>query len=144
MRKEEYKMTEPKDAVAPIVYADIQAYLDAIADKATNDIANSPHKRFWQVPYATFINGTIPGGVKSSGPPISVGQPIPIIDKANPVNSAFFAILTGKFAGKRQMPGGGPLITDQGYQVTVGDKTVTGQQIQTNITSWLNNGFPEK
>jgi hypothetical protein len=143
MRKEEYKMTKPKDGVAPIVYADIQAYLDAIADKATNDIGNSPHKRFWQVPYDTFIHGTVPA-VKSSGDPIPVGQPIPIIDQANPINSAFFTILTGKFAGKRQMPGGGPLITDAGYQVTVGGKTVKGQQIHDDIASWLKNGFPEK
>ena len=136
-------MTKPKDAATRIVYADIQAYLNAIADKATNDIANSPHKRFWEVPYTNFVNGTVPG-VKSSGDPIPAGQPIPIIDKANPINSAFFAILKGRFAGKRQMPGGGPLITDPGYQVTVGGKTVTGQQIQDDMASWLNNGFPEK
>jgi hypothetical protein len=82
--------------------------------------------------------------VKSSGGTIPVGQPIPIIDKANPINSSFFAILKAGFAGKRQMPGGGPLITAANYQVTVAGKTVTGQQIQDDIASWLNNGFPEK
>ena len=131
-------------AVPAIVFADIQAYLDAIADHATNDIDGSPHKRFWSGKYTDFINGTIPG-VTSSGSPIPVGQPVPIIDKTTPLNSPFFLILKAGFAGKRQMPGGGPLITSAGYQVTTAaGKTVTGQQIQDDIASWLTNGFPEK
>ena len=123
-----------------IVFADIQAYLNAIADNANGDIDESPHKRFWSVAYNNFINGNIPN-VTSSGAPIPAGQPIPIINKADPVNSSFFAILKGGFAGKRQMPDGGPLITDPGYQITVNGKTVTGAQIQADIQSWLQNGI---
>lgn len=59
-----------------IVYADIQAYLDAIANKAVNDIGNSPHDRFWNVTYDEFINGTVPH-VKCNG------QPIPLINQAD-------------------------------------------------------------
>jgi hypothetical protein len=128
--------------VAKIVFSDIKAYLDAIADQAVQNIDDSPHKRFWNVAYADFINGTVPG-VKSSGPPIAVGQPIPIIDKTNPLNSSFFSILKSGFAGKRQMPDGGPLITDGGFQISVSGKTVTGKQLQDDIESWLKNGYPE-
>ena len=128
--------------MAKIVFADIKSYLDAIADNVVGNTDESPHKRFWNVTYAEFVNGNIPG-VTSSGSPIAAGQSIPIINKADPKNSSFFAILKGSFAGKPQMPDGGPLITDQGFQVTVGGKTVTGTEIQANIQSWLENGFPE-
>lgn len=130
--------------MAKIVFADIQAYLDGIADNANGDVdQRSPHKRFWKVAYTDFVNGDIPN-VTSSGAPIPPGKPIPIINKVDPVNSSFFAILLAGFAGKLQMPDGGPLITDPGYQITVGGKSVTGTQIKTDIQSWLANGFPEK
>ena len=122
-----------------IVFSDIQNYLDAITNKANNDIGNSPHDRFWNVSYSEFVNGVIPHSKCN-------GQPIPIIDKTNPINSAFFLILTDTngWCNKRQMPGGGPFITDLGYQVPLTDgNIITGQQIQSNIADWLANGFPE-
>jgi hypothetical protein len=134
MKKDHGANTPPK-----IVFADIQAYLEAIANKATNDVdgGGCPHKRFWNVPFATFISGNVPLV-------LNAGHPIPIMDPTTPANSAFFAILKGPFVGKRQMPGGGPFITDTGYQVTTAaGKVVTGQQIQDDITWWLTHGFPE-
>ena len=34
----------------PIVYADIQNYLNAIANKANNPIGDSPHGAWWLAP----------------------------------------------------------------------------------------------
>jgi hypothetical protein len=122
-----------------ITYADVQAYLDAIANKANNDISNSPHDRFWNVPYNEFVSGTVPH-TKCNG------QAIPLINHADPINSAFYLILTDTsgWCNKREMPGGGPFITDTGYQVTLANgSTITGNQIKDNIASWLSNGFPE-
>lgn len=122
-----------------ITFADIRAYLDAIADKALNDVGNSPHLRFWNVPYNDFINGSVPH-TKCNG------APIPIIDHADPKNSAFYLILIDPngWCNKREMPGGGPFITDPGYQVTLASgKVVTGGEIQDDIKFWLENGFPE-
>lgn len=122
-----------------VSFQDIKLYLNAVADKAANDIGNSPHDRFWNIAYADFINGVVPH-VKCNG------NPIPLIDKTDPVKSAFYTIMVDAmgFCQKRQMPGGGPFVTDNNYQLTLPDgSTVTGQQILDNIKSWLLNGFPE-
>jgi len=122
-----------------ITFADIQSYLEAIANKAVNDIGNSPHDRFWNVTYQEFINGVVPH-TKCNG------QTIPLIDNADPKNSAFYVILIDPngWCNKREMPGGGPFITEVGYQVTLaGGKVITGLQIQEDIKFWLENGFPE-
>src|SRR5438132_3593373 len=123
-----------------VTFAKIQAYLNAIINHPdTNPIENSPHQAFWNdVARDQFVNGVVPH-VKCNT------QPIPIIDKTSPLNSPFFLILTNStgFCNKRQMPGGGPFITDQDYKVTLPDgTTVTGQQIQDDIHDWLSNGFP--
>jgi hypothetical protein len=117
----------------------IQSYLDAIAANANLDVAGSPHKSFWNVPYANFVSGIVPN-VKCRG------NPIPIIDRQNPGSSPFYVILTSKagFCNIEQMPVTGPYITDAGYIVTLADgSAVTGTKIQQDIRDWLNNGFPE-
>ncbi len=122
-----------------ITFADIQAYLEAITNKALNDIGNSPHDRFWNVTYNEFVNGNVPHTNCNA-------QPIPHINHADPINSAFYLILIDPngWCNKREMPGGGPFITEPGYQVTLpGGKVVTGTQIQDDIKFWLENGFPE-
>lgn len=125
--------------MATISFVRVKIYLDAIAAQAANDINNSPHNTFWNLSYTDFVNGNIPHVTCN-------GQPIPLINKADPKNSAFFVILTNAagFCNKRQMPGGGPFITDAGYTVNLPDGTaVTGQQIQNDLSNWLGNGFPE-
>lgn len=117
-----------------IKFKDVQAYLDAIA-KLNGGIDDSPHGSFWQVDYATFTTGKVP-----NVPGIS------IMNAQTPLQSPFFVILTnaGGFAGRPQMPAGGPFITDAGYQVTLADGTqITGQQIIDNLTEWLTHGFPQ-
>jgi hypothetical protein len=121
-----------------IKFADVKKYLDAIADlnKATGngDVdANSPHGRFWQKDYSAFINGNVD----------NLG--IPIINKADPVKSMFFVLLTtpGRSGGFPQMPAGGPYVTDTGYQVTIDGKKVTGLEITDNLRNWLSNDYPE-
>jgi hypothetical protein len=119
------------DNASVIRFTDVKKYLDAIADKSKGDIDSSPHGAFWQTDYKSFIGGTAAG--------------VSIIDTANPVNSAFYVILTKGFAGNDQMPAGpgGPYITDPGYTVTIDGATVTGQQISDNLKTWLQNGYPE-
>jgi hypothetical protein len=121
------------------IFADIQLILDAIANKNGN-IGGSPHGVFWRQTgnydsdYTSFTNGQVPG----------VG--LPIIDFSNPKNSNFVVILINPngVQGFEQMPGGGPFITDPGYQVTLPNRqTLTGQQIQETITNWLNNKYPK-
>jgi hypothetical protein len=118
-----------------IKFKDVQAYLDAIAAK-NGAIDGSPHGAFWQVDYATFTTGNVPGVVPS----------VSIMNQQAPLQSPFFVILTNSngWQGNPQMPDGGPYITDAGYQVTLADGTqLTGQQIIDNLTEWLNNGFPQ-
>jgi hypothetical protein len=44
----------------------------------------------------------------------------------------------------RQMPDGGPFITEVNYQVTLPDGTVVGgATIVHDLLDWLSNGFPE-
>jgi hypothetical protein len=122
-----------------IKYKLIQSYLDAVAANANLDVAGSPNKVFWNVPYAKFVSGVIPN-VKCKG------NPIPVIDKQNPGNSPFYLILTNNagFCDIEQMPATGPYITDRDYTVTLAEgTTVTGTKIQQDIQNWLNNGFPE-
>jgi hypothetical protein len=113
-------------------FKDIQAYLDAIAQKNGN-LGNSPHGAFWNADYNTFKTGQVP----------NLG--VPIMDVNNPLQSPFYLILITPegFQGFPQMPAGGPFITDAGYQATLADGTqVTGDQIMRNMAEWLKNGFP--
>ena len=123
-----------------MTFARVKQYLEAIADNpnAALSVDNSPHRRFWNVTYAQFVNGNVPVVQCHQ-------QPIPLIDHANPAQSAFFVILGSTFCSKPKMPDGGPFITDVGYQVTLADgvTTVPGQKIKDDILEWLSNGFPE-
>ncbi len=117
----------------------IQAYLNAIAGKAQLDAEDSDHGTFWKVSYNDFKNGVVPG-IKCQG------NPIPLIDKQDPGNSAFYLVLTGdkKYCSKPQMPKTGPYVTDPNYTATLADGTVvTGTKILVDIHEWLTNGFPE-
>jgi hypothetical protein len=67
--------------------------------------------------------------------------------KGSELTSTFYVILTNPDGlsdqGIEQMPAGGPYITDVGYSVIVGGATMSGQQIQDALSSWLTNGFPK-
>jgi hypothetical protein len=120
-----------------MTYAKVQAYLDAIANKANLSVDDAPHGAFWRVSYQQFVAGIVPG-VQCKG------ADIPLINTGTPLDTAFRVILAGDFCNKGQMPDGGPFVTDNGYSITLGDGTqVTGQQILDDIDSWLRNGYPE-
>jgi hypothetical protein len=125
---------------AKIVYADILSYLDAIAKKANNPVSGAPHGVWWSgLSYTDFLSANV------------LGQNV--IDTTTPLQSAFYVILTNPSGsqGISQMPGAespppaaGPFITDANYTATLADgTTISGAQIQQNIESWLNNGYPE-
>lgn len=131
--------------MAPIAsphFADIQNILDAIsAADTTNPISNAPHNEddgapFWRATgnadadYKNFTTGSVP----------NFGDPI--MDQANPLNSLFYTMLMGTGPGS-QMPLGGPYITDAGYSVVVSGNTMSGQDIQTTLQTWLKGGFPQ-
>lgn len=132
--------------MAPIAkpnFADIQNILDAIAAADTNDpLPNAPHNTstgspFWRETgdansdYKTFTTGTVPNFGTDT-----------IMDSANPLQSLFYLMLMGTGPGP-QMPLTGPYITDSGYSVNVAGSTMSGQDIQTTLQTWLNNGFPQ-
>jgi hypothetical protein len=122
-------------------YADIIMYLDAIAAKANANTNLAPHKYWWHVnqdinqaplAYCDFTTGTVYG----------VG--VPIINQTNPLQSLFYLLLStpGGTGGYKQMPDGGPYITDQGYSVKLSNGIpITGAQIMANLAEWLGNGY---
>jgi hypothetical protein len=118
-----------------IRYADILDYLTAIMKKEKNPIDDSPHGEWWSgLSHDDFVNGQVP----------NVG--VPIMDSSNPLQSAFYVILTNTsgYQGIPQMPDGGPYITDADYSATLPDGTaISGATIAANIKSWLEGGFPE-
>jgi hypothetical protein len=116
----------------------VKAYLDAVA-AANGTLPGSPHGDFWNVPYAQFIAGNVPG-VDCKG------SPVVIIRKDNPGQSPFFLILTtpAGWCGMPQMPEGGPFISDDQQPFTLADGTsVSGKQIRDDLATWLANGFPQ-
>ena len=126
-----------------VVFADIQAYLDAIADHpGTRPVEGASHDRFWRIPYSDFIDST-----KGIVPNIQCqGAPIPIVDK-DPSKCPLLQALTTPlgWCNKRQMPRGGPFVTATGYSATLQDGTVvTGTKIVDDITWWLTHGMPEQ
>jgi hypothetical protein len=132
--------------MATIFFADILNYLNAIADKS-GVIAGSPHKRFWNIPYEKFITDPVPQVNCDDGSQVLIMNNNKLKPGLDPLNSAFYRILIDGpgVCGNPQMPEGGPLITDPGYEVILPDGThVSGIDIQKNINSWLMNGFPEK
>lgn len=120
-----------------ITYKRLQEYLNAIAAHANLDASNARHGVFWNTTYDAFRNGVVPNKRCN-------GQPVPILDPANKVNSAFNQILRGGWCGMPQMPKTGPFATDANYSVTLSDGTkVTGAQILQDINDWLAAGAPE-
>ena len=123
-----------------ITFSRLQQYLDAIANNANLDVGSSGHGAFWRTDYNKFSTGTVP--TKSCGM-----TPVPILNSADKVNSAFFLILKGSFctAPKMpQMPKTGPFVTDPIYKVQLPDKSsITGAQILLDIEDWLRAGAPE-
>lgn len=125
----------------PVSYARIQEYLGKIAAKGNASIDDSPHRVFWNVNRDTFVTQNVPH--------VSChGQPMPLLKVGDAANSALFLVLTGQTGAaacnKPQMPDGGPLITDPGYQITLNDGTVvTGQQIQMDLKEWIDGNCPE-
>jgi len=117
----------------------IQEYLNKIAaHPGTVDISTSPHDVFWNVSRNEFISGDVPN-VKC--PRTGGGaDAIPILKSGDSANSALLKVLTANKAvcNKRQMPGGGPFITDPGYSITLDDGTqVSGSEIQKDIQDWI-------
>ncbi|MCZ8548315.1 hypothetical protein OOJ09_29440 [Mesorhizobium qingshengii] len=123
-----------------IVFADIQSYLDGIADnpKNTRKVDDAGHARFWRVSYHEFITGFVPDETCK-------GQDVPIVN-SDPAQCPFYQALVAPagWCNMRQMPRGGPFITDAGYAVTLGGGLlITGVEMDANIRWWLTNGMPE-
>ncbi|HEU0368492.1 MAG TPA: hypothetical protein VFR42_04755 [Candidatus Acidoferrum sp.] len=123
-----------------ITFTRVKDYLNAIANNANLDAGNAGHRVFWNTDYNSFFRGNVPS--KSCN-----AVPVPIINQADKVNSAFFLILKANWCTSPvmpQMPRTGPFVTDNGYTVQLPDKsTVTGAQILTDIENWLKAGAPE-
>jgi hypothetical protein len=120
-----------------ITFTRLKEYLDAIAAKANLNPADAAHGVFWDTTYDVFKTGAVPHKRCR-------GEIVPILDPANKVNSAFYQILRGGWCSMPQMPRTGPYLTDEGYSVTLNDKTiVTGAQILHDIEEWLHAGAPE-
>jgi hypothetical protein len=123
-------------------FSDIQNILDAIAANDTqNPLSTAPHNTdsgapFWRQTgtyaqdYNLFTTGTVP----------NFGDPI--MDSTTPLQSLFYQMLMGTGPGP-QMPLGGPYITDAGYTANVDGTSMSGQDINNTLQSWLTNGFPQ-
>jgi hypothetical protein len=134
-----------------VVFADIQEYLEAIANNPADngDVDQSNHGRFWQMSYQDFTSKPLPGEDCN-------GSPIPIVNKTtaspnvDPAQCPFFQALTNAagWCNKGQMPKNGPpaaFITDSNYKVKLkNNSTITGSEIKANIEWWLTHGLPEK
>jgi hypothetical protein len=138
-----------------VAFADIQAYLQAIADNPNNsgDVDQAGHKRFWNVSYADFVSKVVPNETCN-------GHPISIVGKAagspnvDPTQCPFYQALVNStgWCNKGQMPKFGPaadFITAANFSIPVkqpdgSSVTMTGQQIRANIEWWLTNGLPEE
>jgi len=120
-----------------ITFTKLKDYLEAIANAGNLDASDSGHGRFWNTDYASFVSGTVPS--KHCG-----GQPVPIINQPDKVNSAFFLILQAAWCTMPQMPRTGPFATDPNYTVNLLDGTaVPGTKILQDIHDWLAAGAPE-
>jgi hypothetical protein len=134
-----------------VKFSDIQDILDAILAKSAwaqgkpPPLNPQPHSAFWRQTgdydndYQLFTTGNVP----------NVGIPIMNTTNGQELTSNFYVILSDPNGlpnlGIPQMPAGpgGPYITDPGYQVSVNNTTMTGQQIQQALVQWLTTGFPK-
>jgi hypothetical protein len=113
-------------------FSDIQNILDAIA-ALNGQLSSSPHGAFWRQQgdyaqqYKLFTTGPVPG--------VPGAQ---IMNQQAPLQSDFYQMLITS-----QMPMGGPYITDANQTWDVNGTTMNGQQIQTALQDWLNNGYPQ-
>jgi hypothetical protein len=136
--------------VQKVVYADIQAYLDAIADNPDDNSKadNANHGRFWQMKYQDFVSGTVPGE-NCHGALIPITGKVAGSPNVDPLQCPFYQALKNSsgWCSKGQMPKNGPpkaFITDPAYKVTLKNgQVITGAEIQANIETWLSNGLPE-
>lgn len=123
-----------------ITFTRLKDYLNAVAQNGNLDAGSAGHGEFWQTDYNSFFNGTVPTKKCNAAP-------VPIINQADKVNSAFFLILKGSWCTApvmQQMPKTGPFVTDKGFTVPLPDKsTITGAQILKDIEDWLKAGAPE-
>lgn len=125
-----------------ISYLRLQQYLDKIADSGNLDATNSGHRhgRFWDVPYATFRDGTVPHKLCN-------GTNVPIINEVDKTESAFYKILLNQWCtnpSMPQMPKTGPFVDGAGYSITLDDGViVSGAQVLTDIGDWLTAGANE-
>jgi hypothetical protein len=134
-----------------VIFADVQAYLDAIADNPDDNgnADNANHGRFWRTTYQDFISGPVPGE-NCHGAPIPIVGRVPGSPNVDPLQCPFYQAIKNPsgWCNKGQMPKNGPpkaFITDASYKVTLKDGTVvTGAEIQANIESWLKTGLSEK
>ena len=126
----------------PITFLRLQEYLDLIVQTAGDNIASSPHKRFWAT-WQALTQQPLPSP-QCNGLPIYAIKYLDAQHKTvDADNSPLYIILTSAagFCGKTQMPPAGPYITDNGYSVTLSDNTVvTGAQIVQDIHDWLSAG----
>lgn len=124
----------------PITFGRLKDYLNAIANRGNLDASASRHGEFWQTDYNSFLHGVVPN--KRCG-----GTPVPIVNQADMVNSAFYLILKNNWCTDPvmpQMPKTGPYATDPGYTVQLPDKsTISGSQMLKDIEDWLKAGAPE-
>jgi hypothetical protein len=125
-----------------IGFARLQEYLDLIVQTAGDNIAASPHKRFWSN-WQTLTQQPLPNP-KCNGQDIYAVKYLDAQHKTvDADNSPLYIILTnaGGFCGRGQMPPGGPFITDKVYTVTLSDESVvSGAQIAQDIHDWLSSG----
>lgn len=133
-----------------VKFSDVQNMLDAILANSTwaqdepAPLSPQPHSAFWRQTgnydqnYTLFTTGNVP----------NVGIPIMNTTIGKELTSNFYVILTNTNGlpdqGIPQMPaGGGPYITDLGYNVSVNGTVMTGQQIQEALAQWLTGRFPK-
>lgn len=129
-----------------ITFIRLKEYLNLIAQQGTLDPANSGHGVFWNTDYPTFRDGVVPSKVCN-------GAPVPILNKADLTQSAFYQILQAgwcfapaapQIPRMPQMPKTGPFVNSPGYSIKLADGTVVpGTQVLQDIGDWLKAGAPE-
>jgi hypothetical protein len=138
-----------------INFARVVVYLDGIANQPGVDLSSSPHGPFWRVTRDQFVAGSVSDTTcRDHVDGAAQNVPIPIVHPHNAMNSPILNILLttglqrpmtdGSTCKKRQMPGGGPFVTDPASSITLADgSAVTGAQILADLRDWIDAGCPE-